>query len=144
MKNTAMAEAYIRQAMERLKHAREAHRRGNYPYVMRQSQEAVEPALKASLRLVGVEPPRWHDVGPVLRREAERFPEWFRDEIPRLARISRRLKREPSMHGDEEFGIPPDELYDREDALEALRWARFTLRIVLRLFVELTRFDVRV
>jgi HEPN domain-containing protein len=99
-----MAEAYIRQAMERLKHAREALRRGNYPYVVRQSQEAVELALKASLRLVGVEPPRWHDVGPVLRREAERFPEWFRDEIPRLARISRRLRRErePSMYGDEE------------------------------------------
>jgi HEPN domain-containing protein len=32
-----MAEAYIRQAMERLKHAGEALRRGNYPYVVRQS-----------------------------------------------------------------------------------------------------------
>jgi HEPN domain-containing protein len=108
LKNTAMAEAYIRQAMERLKHAREALRRGNYPYVVRQSQEAVELALKASLRLVGVEPPRWHDVGPVLRRETGRFPEWFREEIPRLARISRRLRRErePSMYGDEESGIP--------------------------------------
>ncbi len=146
MKNTAMAEAYIRQAMERLKHAGEALRRGNYPYVVRQSQEAVELALRASLRLVGVEPPRWYDVGPVLRREAERFPEWFRDESPRLARISRRLRRErePSMYGDEESGIPPDELYDMWDVLEALRWARFTLRIVRRLFVELTGFDVRV
>jgi HEPN domain-containing protein len=98
-----MAEAYIRQAMERLKHAREALRRENYPYVVRESQEAVELALKASLRLVGVEPPRWHDVGPVLRREAGRFPEWFRDEIPRLARTSRKLRRErePSMYGDE-------------------------------------------
>lgn len=146
MKNTAMAEAYIRQAMERLKHAREALRRGNYPYVVRQSQEAVELALKASLRLVGVEPPRWHDVGPVLRREAGRFPEWFREEIPRLARISRKLRRErePSMYGDEESGIPPDELYDKWDALEAFRWARFTLRIVRRLFVELAGFDVRV
>ncbi len=58
MKNTAMAETYIRQAVEGLKHAREALRRGNYPYVVRQSQEAVELALKASLRLVGVEPHR--------------------------------------------------------------------------------------
>jgi HEPN domain-containing protein len=30
-----MAEAYIGQAMERLKHAREALRRGDYPYVVR-------------------------------------------------------------------------------------------------------------
>jgi HEPN domain-containing protein len=63
-----------------------------------------------------------------------------------VTRISRRLRREgePSMYGDEESGIPPDELYDKWDALEALRWARFTLRIVRRLFVALAGFDVRV
>ena len=56
-------------------HASEALNRGNYPYVIRQSQEAVELALKASLRLVGVEPPKWHDVGPVLKRERNTVPQ---------------------------------------------------------------------
>ncbi len=46
MKNSTMARSYIRQALEH----------GNYPYVVRQSQEAVELLLKAALRLVGVEP----------------------------------------------------------------------------------------
>jgi hypothetical protein len=45
-------------------------------------------------------------VGPILRREAGKFPQWFRGRIPELARISRRLRRgrEPSMCGDEESG----------------------------------------
>lgn len=135
MDNTKMALSYLRQAEERLHHAREALERGSYPYVIRQCQEAVELLLKASLRLVGVETPKWHDVGPVLRREAHRFPKWFRESIPRMARISRRLRRErePSMYGDEESGVPPEELYDKEDAEEALDMARYVHENVRKL-----------
>ena len=99
----------------------------------------MELLLKASLRLVGIEPPKWHDVGPILRREAERFSQWFKEKIPRLTRISRRLhrEREPSMYGDEEAGIPPEEIYDREDAAEALQWAREVAETMLRLHNEL-------
>lgn len=133
-----MAQSYLRQAEERIKHAREALEGGNYPYVVRQCQEAVELLLKASLRLVGVEVPKWHDVGPVLRREAHRFPEWFQAEIPILARISRKLRREReiSMYGDEESGIPPDELYDRVDAEEALGYALQVYSTVLKLIQQ--------
>ena len=73
MNNLDMARSHLRQAAERVRHAEEALANGNYPYV-RQCQEAVELALKAALRMVGVEPPKWHDVGPVLRRERGRFP----------------------------------------------------------------------
>lgn len=79
MNNLEMASSYINQAMERIKHAREALSGGNYPYVVRQCQEAVELLLKAALRIVGVELPRWHDVGPVLRRERSKFLGGFRD-----------------------------------------------------------------
>ena len=81
--------------------------------------------LKAALRLVGIEPPKWHDVGPILKREARRFPEWFQEDISSMARYSRKLKRErePSMYRDEETGMPPDQLYDKEDAREALQMA---------------------
>ncbi|MEL9998116.1 MAG: HEPN domain-containing protein [Sulfolobales archaeon] len=111
MNNVLMAKSYIRQASERLRHAREALENSNYPYVVRQSQEAVELLLKAVLRLVGVEPPKWYDVGPALKKEA-----------PKLARISRKIRRErePSLYGDEESKVPPDELYSVEDAEEAL------------------------
>ena len=91
-----------------------------------------------------MEPPKWHDVGPILRREAGKFPQWFRGRIPKLARISRRLRRErePSMCGDEESGVPPDELYGPEDAEEAYRWALEVLQAVSRLFEELSGLDV--
>ena len=122
MNNIQMARSYLRQAEERLKHAKEALNDGNYAYVIRQSQEAVELSLKASLRIVGIEPPKFHDVGPILRRNSEYFPGWFRAKIDKIAHISRvlRREREPSMYGDEELALPPDELYTFEDAKTAL------------------------
>jgi HEPN domain-containing protein len=123
MNNKELAKSYLRQAEERIRHASEALNSGNYPYVVRQCQEAVELLLKAALRYVGVEPPKLHDVGPVLKRERGRFPEWFREEIDELAAYSRILSRErgPAMYGDEEAGVPPEELYSRFDAESAMR-----------------------
>ncbi|MEM2914451.1 MAG: HEPN domain-containing protein, partial [Candidatus Bathyarchaeia archaeon] len=66
MNNVELAKSNLRQAEERFKHAKEALEAGNYPYVIRQCQEAVELSLKAALRVTGVEPPKWHDVGPIL------------------------------------------------------------------------------
>ncbi|WP_446753081.1 HEPN domain-containing protein [Vulcanisaeta sp. JCM 16161] len=136
-----MAKSHINQAIERIKHAREAINGGNYPYVVRQCQEAVELLLKAALRIVGVEPPRWHDVGPVLRRERNKFPVWFQEYIDELASISRSLRkeREFSMYGDEESGIPPEELYTRIDAEKALNDAERVLSLVSKLFSEVSR-----
>ncbi|MEM2610072.1 MAG: HEPN domain-containing protein [Candidatus Bathyarchaeia archaeon] len=133
-----MAKSYLRQAEERVKHAEEALRTGNYAYTMRQSQESVELALKGILRLVAIEPPKWHDVGPILKRHRELFPQWFRDKVDEVASISRRLRRErePSMYGDEETGTPPDQLYSLMDAEEALEYAREVLDLCMRLLKE--------
>ncbi len=69
MNNKSLAKSHLKQAEERIKHSKEVFQDGNYPYVVRQCQEAVELLLKASLRLVGVEPPKWHDVGIILKQE---------------------------------------------------------------------------
>jgi HEPN domain-containing protein len=136
-----MARSYLRQAEERVKHAEEALRTGNYAFTIRQSQEAVELSLKGALRLVGIEPPKWHDVGPVLKRERGLFPEWFKERIDETASISRRLRRErePSMYGDEETGAPPDQLYSLMDAEEALQSSKTVLKLCLRLIEECER-----
>ncbi len=141
MNNVAMARSYLKQAEEGIRHASEALRSGNFPYVMRQCQEAVELSLKASLRLVGIEPPKWHDVGPVLRQNANRFPKWFRSVIPRISSISRKLRRErePSMYGDEETGLPPEQLYTAEDASEALSFATEVYDLCYKLLSELAK-----
>jgi HEPN domain-containing protein len=133
-----MARSYLRQAEERVKHAEEALRTGNYAFTIRQSQEVVELSLVSALRLVGIEPPKWHDVGLVLKGERELFPEWFKERIDETASISRRLRRErePSMYGDEETGAPPDQLYSLMDAEEALQSSKTVLKLCLRLIEE--------
>lgn len=138
MNNLKMAQAYIRQAEERVKHIKEALEDGNYAYVIRQSQEAVELSLKASLRLVGIEPPKFHDVGPLIKRNANLFPDWFREGINKMASISRilRREREPSMYGDEELSLSPDELYSYEDAKDAYEGALFVMENCRRLLDE--------
>lgn len=138
MNSFELAKSNLKQAEERLKHAREALETGNYPYVVRQCQEAVELSLKAALRLVGIEPPKWHDVGPLLKRERGRFPQWFQDLIDELASISRSLRkeRELAMYGDEEIGVPPEELYTRKDATQTLENALKVVDVVTRLLNE--------
>jgi len=139
LNNVVLARSNIRQAIDRLKYAGEALRSGNYPYVIRQCQEAVELSLKGALRLVGIEPPKWHDVGPVLKRERDRFPTEFRNYIDKLASISRSLRkeRELAMYGDEVAGIPPEELYTRNDAIEYFGKAEFVIKKVIKLYEDL-------
>jgi len=136
-----LAKSNLRQAEERIRHAKEAVEEGNYPFVVRQCQEAVELALKASLRLAGIEPPKWHDVGPILKREREKFPKWFQEKIDELASMSRSLRkeRELAMYSDEETGVPPEELYIRSDAEYALKVAETVLSSVNRLLSEVLK-----
>ena len=138
MNNLELADQYIRQAEVRIKHSSEAIEDGEYPYVIRQAQESVELALKGALRLIGVEPPKWHDLGPLLKDLRKRFPEWFRSMIDEFASISRELRRErePAMYGDEETATPPYKLYSRSDAERALRNARRVVESCRRLLEE--------
>jgi HEPN domain-containing protein len=133
-----LARSNVRQAEDRLTTARIALERGNYPYAVMQAQECVELSLKACLRLVGIEPPKWHDVGPIIRRERENFPEWFKEHVERIVSISRSLRkeRELAMYGDEESKIPPEELYTRFDAEKAIEDAGFVMEIARRLLKE--------
>ncbi len=98
-----------------------------YSDVVREAQELVELALKGMLRIVGIDPPKWHDVGPILKEQSQLFPEWMTNHIAQLAAISRwlRKEREFSFYGDVDF-IPTEE-YTREDAERAMQDALFVL-----------------
>jgi HEPN domain. len=58
------------------------------------------------------------------------------DELVSISR-SLRKERELAMYGDEESGIPPEELYTRLDAEYALTNARRVLDLVEKLMEEL-------
>lgn len=130
-KITKIAMAYLRQAKSRLKDAEEALNDANYPYCLRLSQECVELLLKASLKLVGIEYPKVHDVSEVLLKVKERFPEWFKKEIDELSEISRILasKREIAFYGSEEDYLTPEEVIGEKEAKDAISKARKTYQL---------------
>ena len=120
MTNGSLAESYLLKAGKRLKILSVLLDDEAYSDVVREAQEVVELALKGMLRQVGVEPPRWHDVGGILREHRERFPDDVVSRIERLAGISAALRkdRELSFYGDIDF--IPTEHYTKEHAQRAL------------------------
>lgn len=131
MTNRDLAGSLIRQAESRKAALRVAMEDENWAYVVRLSQEVVELSLKAILNFAGVEPPKWHDVGTLVVQYRHRLPTQLASRANELARISARLRgdRERSMYGDEVLGRGPDELYGREDAEQARRWAEDILKM---------------
>jgi HEPN domain-containing protein len=81
------------------------------------------------LREAGIETPRWHDVGNVLREHAGRFPTVDDARIDQLADVSSWLRenRELSFYGDDDF--IPTERYTREDAQRAIDGARLAVSV---------------
>lgn len=93
---------------------------GGYADVVREAQELVELALKGMLRWAGMDPPRWHDVGGILLEQAAHLPETLRPDLPRLAAISKRLRREREMAFYGEVDLVPGKSYDEAAARQAL------------------------
>ena len=77
---------------------------------------------------MGIEPPKWHDVSELLINHRERFPEPFHQTIPRLAEISKRLRkeRELAFYGDIDFIL--SEEYTEKDAKRAIADAVFVVQ----------------
>jgi len=129
MTNISLAQSYLIKALKRLKILAVLLGDEAFSDFVREAQEIVELALKGMLRQVGIEPPKFHDVGGALDEYRERFPESARGQIERLMEISRwlRKEREFSFYGDIDF-IPTEE-YDRADALRAIEDAKFVVSV---------------
>lgn len=138
-----MAIDFMKRARSRYLDARSALKRGDYPDVVRYSQECVELSLKACLRAVGIEYPKVHDVGDVLIINRDKFPRWLMERLDELAEISADLaaKRSPAMYGIEVAGRTSSELFTSEDAKDALKKAGLVHNYAKRLIKEL--FDVK-
>lgn len=86
MRNRGLATDYVHRARVRAEAIDVLYRAGSWADVVRESQEAVELALKGLLRACGIDPPRIHDVSEVLLRAKERLPEPARGHAGRLPR----------------------------------------------------------
>lgn len=129
MTNLTLAQSLIRKATDRLDILDLLFKKGAYSDVVREAQEIVELAMKGMLRAVGVEPPKFHDVGGLLVEHRKKFPGPISRQADRIATISKRLKkeRELSFYGDIDF-IPTEE-YKIEDAMEAMEDANFVITL---------------
>jgi HEPN domain-containing protein len=127
-----LARAYLEKASKRRRVLEVLMEENAWSDVVREAQELVELALKGMLREVGVDPPKWHDVGSILLEQARLFPEAIRLLLPELARISKwlRKERELAFYGDTDF-IPTEE-YSERDAERALNDAVYVLEAARR------------
>jgi HEPN domain-containing protein len=124
-----LAQSYLAKARARLKALALLRDEGDHSDVVREAQELVELALKAMLRAVGVEPPKFHDVGSLLLEHRARFQANVGERLFRAAEISSTLRRdrELAFYGDVDF--IPTEQYTAADADRAYDDAAWVLAL---------------
>lgn len=133
MTSLSLAQSYVKKAHDRLDILDLLFKKGAYSDVVREAQKIVELCLKGMLRFAGIEPPKVHDVGGLLIEHSDLFGLFSKEEIEKLAAISKRLRkeRELAFYGDIDF-IPTEE-YTSDDAEEAMEGAAFVLKQAQRL-----------
>jgi HEPN domain-containing protein len=124
-----LAQSYLRKARARLKALALLRDEGDHSDVIREAQELVELALKAMLRAIGIEPPRFHDVGGLLLEHRGRFASHVAARLERAAAISSRLRRERELAFDGDVDFIPTEQYSAAQAAEAYEEAAWVLAL---------------
>ena len=129
MKNKDLATDYLTRAGHRLEALQLLYDRKSYADVVREAQELIELALKAVIRISGVDPPRSHDVGDLLLENTHRLNPEIRPHADTLAKISKKLRRdrELAFYGSED--LTPSDFYKEEDAREALQDAKWVYSV---------------
>ena len=131
MRNRTLAADHVRRAEARLKALDVLYEAESWADVVRESQEAVELALKGLLRASGIDPPRVHDVADVLEAERDRLPTALAGDVDRLATASRGLRRDRELAFLGADDLVPSDFYKKRDAAEAREDARLVVERVL-------------
>lgn len=123
MTNIRLGRSLVDRARARLPFLRQMQAAGLHADVVRKSQEVVELVLRGLLRILGVDPPKEHDVSKFLAAQGRRLPKAVADHLPEIRRMSKRLRRERELafYGGDDF--VPSEEYDAEDSSEAIGFA---------------------
>lgn len=129
MSNDELAAAYLKKAALRLEILPAYIEKEGYSDAVREAQEIVELATKSMLRMIGIDPPKWHDVSGLIAEHREKFPPAVQQRIPELVALSQRLRkeREIAMYGD--IDMIPTSLYSRADAERALAEAALAVKL---------------
>ena len=133
MTNGGLGASYLRKAADHLEILSILHAKGAYSNVVREAQEIVELALKGVLRLIGIDPPKWHDVSSIMVEHSDKLPDEFRTNLDRIVSLSRELRRnrELSFYGD--IDCIPTEVYTEDQSRRAMEDATFVVDLASRL-----------
>ncbi len=136
MTSDLLGQSYFMKAEARLKVLTLLVEEKDYSDVVREAQEIVELALKGVLRKKGIEPPKLHDVGPIIIEHQVRFSAEQQKDIQTVAEISKwlRKEREFAFYGD--IDLIPSEEYKLEDAVRAKQDAEFVVEWARESFIQ--------
>ncbi len=136
MRSVSLAKAYLEKAQKRLKILPVLLAEEAYSDVVREAQEIVELSLKGILRYLGIDPPKWHDVGPLILDNQDRLPDTISLQAKKMAEISAwlRKEREFSFYGDIDY--IPTEQYTLEDAQRAIQDANYIVQVAAQVIQE--------
>lgn len=126
MNNKACANAYMKDARIIFEEGKESFTKGHWHRVVRKCQEAVELTIKGYFRYLGIEYPKSHILGRIIRKELSRFIK--KEDIEKLSFIADSLTfdRGPAFYGTPD-GISAAELFTKEDAEEAMEKAKWVI-----------------
>ncbi|MCX7942262.1 MAG: HEPN domain-containing protein [Dictyoglomaceae bacterium] len=129
-----LARDYFERGIKRRKMLDVLMEEKDYADVIRESQEIVELILKGLLLYYGIEAPKVHDVGIILEKNEDIFPEFLKEKIPSIAKVSRELRkdRELAFYGAED--IIPLEYYQKEDADKAISYVDEIILLLKKIF----------
>jgi len=124
--------AYRRKLTENyLKEAEESFLRGDHRHTVESSQLMVENAAKAVIAFYRI-PSSSHDPSMELLELLEQLPRGLRVKAERLAEIVHKLAPEHGRvtYGEPTRGVTPWELYNKNDAEEALILAKECMKLL--------------
>ena len=128
MTSLRLGEAFLVRAKARLE-ALDALKDEAEPFdVIREARDIVDLGFRSMLRVVGVEMPRWRDVGEVLQEHIARFPADVRLQREKLLAVMEGLSDHQPEDGDLK---PADLIIEAERATADAEWV-----------VELARLNV--
>lgn len=122
MEADRLARSYFRKSRARRKALQILLEEQSYSDVVREAQEICELLLKAVLRLIGIEPPKFHDVGKIITENVTLLPEAMRAKVRDIAQYSFELRRDRELSFYGALDVDPWEDYRREDAGQAIAW----------------------
>jgi HEPN domain-containing protein len=124
-----LAQDYFKRCLMRFKALKVLLDEGAYPDVVRESQEIVELLLKGYLRLLHIDPPKWHDVGNILVENKNILSQNIQSNLDAITHFSKYLRRERenSFYGEED--IIPLEHFDLNIATDCFNKVDWMLQL---------------